>query len=54
MRGQDAVFFPCGEGDDLTLLDPRQTRTKPDASPQYPDSRPWLESMLRKTLLSDR
>ena len=49
VRGQDAAFFPSLEGDDLSLLDPRQTRIRPDASPQYRDSRLWLESMLRRT-----
>ena len=39
VRGQDAVFFPSLEGDDLSLLDPRLTRIKSDDSPQYRDSR---------------
>lgn len=49
VRGQDATFFTAL--DQVTPLDPRQTRLIPDGSSGFRRSRLWLEALLRRTPL---
>lgn len=47
VRDQDAVFYT--DLDDVTVLDPRETRLVADDSSGFRRSRLWLESLLRQS-----
>jgi len=49
VRGRKARFLTSIEGKGITILDPAETELVADASPQFRDSRLYLESLLRQS-----
>jgi hypothetical protein len=49
VRHKEARFLTEIEGKSLTLLDPAETELVPDGSPQFRNSRLYLESLLRQS-----
>jgi hypothetical protein len=49
VRHKEARFLTEIEGKGITVLDPAETELVPDTSPQYRDSRLYLESLLRQS-----
>jgi hypothetical protein len=49
VRHKEARFLSEIEGKGITILDPAETELVPDSSPQYRNSRLYLESLLRQS-----
>jgi len=49
VRHQEARFLTEIEGKGITVLDPAETELVPDTSPQFRNSRLYLESLLRQS-----
>ena len=52
IRGVEGKFHSLLE-DDIQLLDPRETKLRVDMSPNFVDSRLYIESHLRRTVVND-
>ena len=52
VRGVEGKFHTLLE-DDIQLLDPRETKLRVDMSPNFVDSRLYIESHLRRTVVND-
>ena len=51
VRNKEARFLTEIEGKSITVLDPAETELVPDASPQFRNSRLFLESLIVNRLL---
>ena len=49
VRHKEARFLTEIEGKGITVLDPSETELVPDTSPQFRNSRLYLESLLRQS-----
>jgi hypothetical protein len=49
VRHKEARFLSEIEGKSITVLDPAETELVPDTSPQFRNSRLYLESLLRQS-----